>query len=62
MGYSAVRTSKAKYIEYRDLTGMNELYDLETDPYEERNLLGGRGTQPPLLAAMQEELRRLGRR
>jgi N-acetylglucosamine-6-sulfatase len=62
MGYSAVRTSKAKYIEYRDLTGMNELYDLETDPYEERNLLSGRGPQPALLATMQEELQRLVRR
>jgi N-acetylglucosamine-6-sulfatase len=73
MGYSAVRTSKAKYIEYRDLTGMDELYDLETDPYEEHNLLPGRGPggvqgappimQPPaLLRTMQEELKRLVRR
>ena len=62
MGYSAVRTSKAKYIEYRDLTGMNELYNLETDPYEEHNLLGGREPQPALLATMQEELKRLVRR
>jgi N-acetylglucosamine-6-sulfatase len=62
MGYSAVRTSKAKYIEYRDLTGMNELYDLEADPYEEHNLLGGRAPAPALLATMQEELKRLVRR
>jgi N-acetylglucosamine-6-sulfatase len=62
MGYSAVRTSKAKYIEYRDLTGMDELYDLEADPYEEHNLLGGRGSQPALLKPMQEELQRLVRR
>jgi N-acetylglucosamine-6-sulfatase len=62
MGYSAVRTSKAKYIEYRDLTGMNELYDLEADPYEERNLLGGRGPAPALLEPMQQELKRLVRR
>jgi arylsulfatase A-like enzyme len=39
MGYSAVRTTKAKYIEYRELSGMNELYDLESDPYEEHNLI-----------------------
>jgi hypothetical protein len=57
-----VRTSKAKYIEYRDLTGMNELYDLEADPYEERNLLGGRGPAPALLEPMQQELKRLVRR
>ena len=62
MGYSAVRTSKAKYIEYRELTGMNELYDLETDPYEERNLIGGRGPEPALLRAMQEELKRVVQR
>ena len=59
MGYSAVRTSNAKYIEYRDLTGMNELYDLDADPYEEHNLLAGRGPEPPLLKTMQGELRRL---
>ena len=29
-----------KYIEYRELQGMNELYDLEPDPYEEHNLIG----------------------
>ncbi|MEZ5288472.1 MAG: sulfatase [Vicinamibacterales bacterium] len=36
-GYSAVRTDRYKYIQYRDLTGMDELYDLEADPYEEHN-------------------------
>ena len=58
MGYSAVRTTKAKYIEYRDLAGMNELYDLEADPYEEHNLIGGK-TPPALLKSMQDELGRL---
>ncbi len=38
MGYDAVRTERYKYVCYRELTGMDELYDLETDPYELRNL------------------------
>ena len=59
MGYSAVRTSTAKYIKYRDLTGMDELYDLAADPYEVHNLLGGKSPPPALLETMQEQLRRL---
>jgi hypothetical protein len=58
MGYSAVRTTKSKYIEYRDLSGMNELYDLESDPYEERNLIAS-PTGASLLKTMQSELGRL---
>ena len=60
MGYSAVRTSNAKYIEYRDLTGMNELYDLAADPYEEHNLIG-RPAAEPLLKTMQGELQKLAK-
>jgi N-acetylglucosamine-6-sulfatase len=58
MGYSAVRTNRAKYIEYRDLEGMNELYDLDADPYEEHNLVGATGSAD-LLASLQAELKRL---
>ena len=58
MGYSAVRTSSAKYIEYRDLTGMNELYDLDADPYEERNLIASPAAAM-LLETMQRELKRV---
>jgi len=61
MGYSAVRTRDAKYIEYRDLTGMNELYDLNADPYEEHNLITA-PTSAPLLKKMQGELQRLTKR
>ncbi len=39
MGYSAVRTGRHKYIQFRDLRGMDELYDLEADPYELTNLI-----------------------
>jgi N-acetylglucosamine-6-sulfatase len=60
MGYSAVRTTHAKYVEYRDLTGMNELYDLDADPYEERNLIAAPAATA-LLTRMQGELQRLTR-
>jgi N-acetylglucosamine-6-sulfatase len=39
MGYDAVRTERYKFIRYRDLAGMNELYDLQADPYELTNLI-----------------------
>ena len=39
MGYEAVRSPRYKYIRYRELTGMDELYDLEADPYEMTNLI-----------------------
>jgi arylsulfatase A-like enzyme len=42
MGYRAVRTERYKYIRYLELPGMDELYDLETDPYEMQNLVASR--------------------
>ncbi len=39
MGYEAVRTERYKLIHYLELEGMDELYDLETDPYEMTNLI-----------------------
>jgi N-acetylglucosamine-6-sulfatase len=39
MGYDAVRTERHKFIRYRELTGMNELYDLQADPFELSNLI-----------------------
>ena len=58
MGYVAVRTSRHKYIQYRELQGMDELYDLETDPYEEMNIID-RSDAREALQKMQAELRRL---
>ena len=55
MGYHAVRTERYKYIRYTDLEGMNELYDLETDPYELTNLIDAPEAQETL-AEMQNEL------
>ena len=37
MGYKAVRTDRWKYIHYYELEGMDELYDLRSDPYEMKN-------------------------
>jgi N-acetylglucosamine-6-sulfatase len=37
LGYRAVRTERYKYIQYSELKDMDELYDLETDPYELTN-------------------------
>ena len=38
MGYTAVRTERYKYIRYKELQGMDELYDLKSDPYEMKSL------------------------
>jgi N-acetylglucosamine-6-sulfatase len=58
MGYVAVRTARHKYIHYQELEGMNELYDLDADPYEERNLVGVPDARATL-EQMQSELQRL---
>jgi N-acetylglucosamine-6-sulfatase len=53
MGYQAVRTARHKYIHYLELQGMDELYDLEADPFELNNLMGteeGKRLLPPLIA------------
>ena len=58
MGYVAARTERHKYIQYRELKGMDELYDLEADPFEETNIIGhpdATGT----LERMKSELGRL---
>ena len=55
MGYQAVRTERYKYITYSELRGMDELYDLATDPFEMDNLMGsarGRALVPELQAEL----------
>jgi N-acetylglucosamine-6-sulfatase len=57
MGYHAVRTERYKYIRYTELEGMDELYDLETDPYEMENLIDserGRALLPGLARELEQ--------
>lgn len=58
MGYSAIRTERWKYIQYRDREACDELYDLREDPFELRNRI-----QDPSapLATLQEQLAALKR-
>ena len=58
MGYKAVRNQRWKYIHYLDLNGMDELYDLKTDPYEMKNLIS-EPTAKKALDEMKRELERL---
>lgn len=58
MGYRAVRTDRWKYIHYTDLNGMDELYDLQADPYEMKNLIDDPAASEPL-KGLRTELQRL---
>lgn len=58
MGYQAVRTERYKYIRYLELPGMDELYDLEADPFELESLMGSDAGRR-LLPELQAELARL---
>jgi N-acetylglucosamine-6-sulfatase len=58
MGYKAVRSHRWKYIHYLELEGMDELYDLKTDPYEMKNLIHEPGAAR-VLAELKREMERL---
>jgi N-acetylglucosamine-6-sulfatase len=58
MGYRAVRTERYKYIRFQELAGMDELYDLQADPYELDNLIGT-ARERELLPQLQAELAQL---
>jgi N-acetylglucosamine-6-sulfatase len=63
LGYQAIRTEGWKYIHYVDLPNADELYDLNRDPYEMRNLIGAgsAGAQlAQLRAQLTDQLRGLG--
>ena len=51
MDYRALRTARYKYIHWMQHPDENELYDLEADPYETRNLI-----DDPSAAAVREDL------
>jgi N-acetylglucosamine-6-sulfatase len=56
--WQAVRTERWKYIHYTELEGMDEFYDLATDPGEMKNLINEPGSQARL-KEMKAELGRL---
>jgi len=60
MGYKAVRTDRHKYIHWvnRDDGMLDELYDLDRDPYELKNVIGARA-YAPVRAKLKRELARL---
>jgi N-acetylglucosamine-6-sulfatase len=58
MGYQALRTERWKYIRYTELEGMDELYDLQKDPYEMRNSIREHAA---MLPALRKELDALAR-
>jgi N-acetylglucosamine-6-sulfatase len=58
MGYKAVRTDRYKYIDYLELEGMAELYDLESDPFELDNVIDD-PDYSAILEEMKVELQRL---
>ena len=58
MGYKAARNGRWKYIHYLELEGVDELYDLKTDPYEMKNLINHPGAKKAL-GEMKQEMERL---
>ena len=58
MGYFAVRTERWKYIQYTELEGSDELYDLRSDPYEMKNLIAEQSSRG-ILGSLREDLQRL---
>ena len=58
LGYQAVRGERWKYIRFTDQQGMDELYDLQSDPYELHNLIDDPDSANEL-AAMKKDLNQL---
>ncbi len=58
MGYKGVRTDRYKYIQYVDIEGMDELYDLQNDPHEMNNIIED-SEATAVLRDMQQELQML---
>ncbi len=56
--WEAARGARWKLIHYTELEGMDELYDLASDPHEMRNLIADPASQSALVA-MKAELERL---
>lgn len=59
MGYQGIRTKRWKYIHYVDLKDVDELYDLNADPYEMQNLIATPAAAAELAKLKQELARQL---
>jgi arylsulfatase A-like enzyme len=60
MGYQALRTQRWKLVHYTELTDMDELYDLDADPFEMKNLIAdpeAKAVLPQLRALLHERAR-----
>ncbi len=55
MGYRAIRTRRWKYVRYLELEGMDELYNLQADPYEMENVID-QPNSAAVLKRLQSEL------
>ena len=53
-----IRTAKHKYVRHFKANFLDELYDLESDPGETRNLLRRRHPRPAVLEDLRAQLRR----
>jgi len=60
MEYQAVRTERYKYIHYVELSGTDELYDFQTDPFEMGNIIAAE-SGVRVLPELKAELARLQR-
>ncbi|QDU01841.1 Choline-sulfatase [Gimesia chilikensis] len=58
MGYKAVRTPRWKLIQFNELEGMDELYDVQNDPYEFKNVID-QPENEKVVKQLQAELKRL---
>jgi arylsulfatase A-like enzyme len=56
--WQGVRTARWKYTHYTELEGMDELYDLQADPYEMKNRIDDPAAAPAL-KQMKDDLQRL---
>ena len=58
MSYKAVRTERHKLVHWIHKENVDELYDLERDPYEIRNVIGD-PAYAGVRTGLEQELRRL---